>query len=417
MASVRDLNLIDLNDDVLFVVIDNLNLFDKINLHIVCKRLYGLVDAHSARKIKSFYINPSLDKHFTDIVRCYGKHLNKLHLIVVNNRLDKLKDQLLCINEHCEKLSTLKIEARTLRSGIYLDGLLMSLEIFSQLKHLELTNVKFANDMDFQNFTDFEVLKLENATNFTGTQLVHMHRLRVLELKFCDQLKLQHLQEFLQRNQNLCELSLIRCQEIDRMSFEDIVEKCPSLEQLTVHFCRPSAHNPNVLSHLKKLFSLKVHNLVPDYNISSYISAIAKEKRIKRWEIDGESMSATILGPNVLDKFENCKSLTELSFINCAFITDNFLIAVGKNLSLSKFSLCNCSGFTKYGLILFSALSTNLTQLEIVDCIIPQSVVRDIEDTVAAQYRQRKLTICYDINCGFRPYGFAECMVVDSWCH
>lgn len=422
MTNLRDVNLNDLNNDVLYNVIDFLSVFDKINLRKVCRRLRSIVDIHSARKLKTFYINAPLDKHFDDIIQNFGMHLNDLRLVLINNRLNKLNEQMQWINEYCEKLSSLKLEARAFRGSMCLDRTLVALQFFSHLTHLKLTNIQIKDESEFQHFSNFEVLKLENVANFTGCSLLHMKRLRVLDLRLCNDLNLDNLVKLFQNDRSLKELSLIKCHEVDGLSFEEIVKEIPQIERLSIHFFWPSAHNPNILKRLENLVSLKIHNLKVSCDMNSYIEDIAANKQLESWEINGENMIFTNLNPTALELLGNCTSLNYLSFVNGHFITDSLLIALGKNLRLKKFSLDNCSGFSANGLLAFSTYSKDLVYLGITNCLVPQSITQDIEHAVAALLPPQKITIFYDINCGFRPYEGSDWMdsnvsTRDSWCH
>lgn len=398
-----DLNIVHLNNDVLFQIMTYLDVFDKMAMRQVCQRFQFLIDDYSARKMKSFKIDHSLDKHYKEIIKHFGKNLDILHLVSVNNlnRIDKLKNQFQAINKYCTKLSVLKVETRKSYGIMPLSSSVMSKLSFNNLKYLELHNIKLQRDLEFSSaFENIEVIKFENVANFSGHILGEMRKLTVLQLTACAQLKPNDLYDFFKINHLLKEIEINRCREIDEILINEIINNLLNIEKISVHFSFPASIDPSCLSTLTALRSLKLHNFCT-YDVNRFIQRMSAIDSLEQWEINGENIKLFRLDGNAIEQLEKCTKLTDLSFVKCNFVNDELLLRLATKLDIKKFHLRDCWGFTTNGLMKLVQLSPHLTFLAIKNCTIPRIATIDIANSVL---EPKLLTIDYDIDCGFRPY-------------
>lgn len=401
-----DMDIVHLNNDVLFKILDYLDLFDKIAMRKVCCRLQFVVDDYSSRKIKSLCIDQALEKKFKDIVKNFGHNLDALHLISINNlnRVDKLKTQFQLINKHCTKLSMLQIETKKYYAAMPLSISVLQKSHFQHLKYLEMRNIKFERDLNVScadAFQNVEVLKLEAVANFSGRLLNRLKRLKVLQLSACAQLKPNHLYDFFKTKPALCELEVIRCREIDEILIKEIINNLPAIEKLSVIFSFAASIDPSCLGTLSELRSLRLHNF-RTYDVNKFLKHVSMGATgLEHWEINGENFKLFSLDEGTVEHLEKCKHLVSLSFIKCNFVNDELLSRLAKGLDIRRFELHDCWGFGTGGLTKLVQFSPNLSFLAIKNCTIPRSATIDIANVVA---REKMLKIDYDIDCGFRPY-------------
>lgn len=400
------MNIVHLNSDVLFKILDYLDLLDKIALRKACSRLQFVVDDYASRKIKSLCIDQTLEKRFKDIVKNVGHNLDALHLISTNNlnRVDKLKNQFQFINKYCTKVSTLQIETKKFYAAMPLSIKVVQRSHFPHLNHLELRNVKFERDLDESCATAFEnveVLKFEGVTNFSGRLLSHLRRLNVLQLISCNQLKPNHLYDFFKAKPALREIEVSRCREIDEILINEIINHLPTIEKVSVSFSFAASIDPSCLRTLTELRSLRLNHF-RTYGVNKFIKQIALScSHLEQWEINGENIKMFCLDEETIEHLEKCKKLTALSFVKCNFVTDELLSRLAKAMDIHRFELRDCWGFGTTGLMKLVQFSPNLTFLAIKNCTIPRTAAIDIANVVA---REQMLKIDYDIDCGFRPY-------------
>lgn len=401
-----EMTIVHLNNDVLFKVIDYLDLFDKIALRKVCYRLQDVVDDYSSRKIKSFCIDHTLEKKFKDIVKNFGQNLDALHLISTNNlnRIDKLKNQFQLINKHCTKLSMLQIETKKFYAAMPLSISVLQKSHFEHLNYLEMRNIKFERDLDVScaaAFENIEVLKFEAVANFSGRLLSHLKRLKVLQLTSCAQLKPNHLYDFFKTKPALREIEVIRCREIDEILINETINSLPTIEKISVIFSFAASIDPSCLRSLSELRSLTLHNF-RTYDVNKFVKHISMgSTHLEHWEINGENIKMFRLDEEAIEHLERCKHLTALSFVKCNFVNDELLSRLAKALDLRRFELRDCWGFGTSGLMKLVQFSPNLSFLAIKNCTIPRTATVDIANVAA---REKMLKIDYDIDCGFRPY-------------
>lgn len=400
------MNIVHLNNDVLFKIIDYVDLFDKIAMRKVCQRLQYVIDDYSSRKIKSFCIDQTLEKKFKDIVKSFGHNLTALHLISTNNlnRIDKLKNQFQLINKHCTKLSLLQIETKKFYAAMPLSITVLQKSHFQHLKYLEMRNIKFERDLDVScagAFENVEVLKFEGVANFSGRLLRHLKRLTQLQLTSCAQLKPHYLYDFFKTMPMLREIEVIRCREIDEILIYEIINNLPKIEKISVIFSFAASIDPSCLGVLSELRSLNLHNFRA-YDVNKFVKQMAiGSTHLTHWEINGENIKLFRLDEETIEQLEKCKHLTALSFVKCNFVNDEFLLRVAKALDIRRFELRDCWGFGTSGLMKLVQFSPNLSFLAIKNCTIPRTVTIDIANVVA---KEKMLKIDYDIDCGFRPY-------------
>lgn len=407
------MNIVHLNSDVLFKIIDYLDLFDKIALRKVCGRLQFVVDDYASRKIKSFCVDHTLEKRFKDIVKSFGHNLNALHLISTN-RIDKLKNQFQLINKHCTKLSMLQIETKKYYTAMPLSISVLQKSHFQHLKYLEMRNIKFERDLDVScaaALENVDVLKLESVANFSGRLLSHLKQLKVLHLTSCAQLRPNHLYDFFKTKPALCEIEVIRCRDIDEILINEIINNLPAIEKISVVFSFAASIDPSCLRTLSELRSLSLHNF-RTYDVNKYVKHISMgSTRLEQWEINGEDIKMFRLDAETIEHLEKCKHLTALSFVKCNFVDDELLSRLAKALDIQRFELRDCWGFGTSGLIKLVECSPNLSFLAIKNCTIPRTATIDIANVAA---REKMLKIDYDIDCGFRPYEDAGWSLEDD---
>lgn len=408
METLQVDNLIELNDDVLLETIKHLNVFDIIALRQVCQRFELLTDDHLSRKVKEFRIDVQLDQKFKEIIRNLGHHLDKLHLISVQNtkRLDKLRHQIQSINKYCNKLKSLTIETRKWYDSVALNSSVMSKLHFPHLKYLELHNIKMEKDFELMpSFEHLESLKLDSIANFSGHSLIGLRHLNVLHLTSCAQLKPNYLYDFFKANGDaLKEIMIHKCRDIDEIILNEINSHLPNIELISLIFSFPASFDPSTLHCLQSLRSLSLHNF-RTYDVNRFIKRIATNNSLEKWEINGENMKMYQLDFDAIDKLEKSEHLNELSFVRCNFVSDELLLKLAKSLNLKKFSVCDCWGFTVNGLMKFVHYSKKLTYLSIKNCTILRSATIDIANMVLEDEDRPAIHIDYDIDCGYRPYA------------
>lgn len=395
-----------MNNDVLFRILDYLDLFDKIAMRKACGRLQSVVDEYSARKTKSVCIDHTLEKRFKDIVKHFGHNLDSLHLISTNNlnRVDKLKKEFQLINKHCTKVSKLQIETKKFYAAMPLSISVLQKSHFQHLIHLEMRNIKFERDLSAScaaAFENVEVLKFESVANFSGRLLTQLRRLKVLQLTSCAQLKPNHLYDFFKTKPALREIEVIRCREIDEILINEMINNLPSIEKISVTFSFAASIDPSCLRSLSELRSLSLHNF-RTYDVNKFIKQMAMgSTRLQQWEINGENIKMFQLDEETVEHLEKCKHLEALSFHKCNFVNDELLSRLAKALDIHRFELRDCWGFGTNGLMKLVEFSPNLSFMAIKNCTIPRTATIEIANVVA---RENMLKIDYDIDCGFRPY-------------
>lgn len=412
-----DLNIMNLNDDVLYEIIKHLDVFDKISIRQVCQRFQYLIDDYPAKKMKNFIIDHTLDKRFGEIIKNVGKNFEALHLISVNNlnRRDKLKNQLQMINKYCTKLSVLKVETKQYYKTLPLNQAIFAKLNFRNLCYLELNGVKFSGDLDEQcasTFENIEILRLQNVTQFSGRSLINLTKLRSLQLISCPHLLPNHLYDFFKIKPNLIDIDIVRCQHIDEILLNEIIKYLPSIEKLSITFSFTASTNPCCLSALNELRSLNLHNF-RSYNLNRFIRSMAAAcKKLEQWEIDGEDIKLYRLEEETIEQMEKCTKLIDLSFVKCNFISDDLLLRLAKALDINRFQLRDCWGFSTNGLMHFVQKSDNLIFLAIKNCVIPRTATTEFANIRGNQ--KKMLMIDHDINCGFRPYEDSDYDVYDD---
>lgn len=399
-----ELTLNDLNGDVLFKILDNLDVIDWVAMSQVSHYMHDVVDEHAARKIKNFFIDHTHDKRFKEIIRNIGRHFSALHFISVNNlnRVGKLKHQLQLINKHCTKLTMLKVETRKSYASMPLSTSFLAKANFRALRYLELCNVKFDKDLDSTcaaSFENIEMMRFDGVANFSGRCLMQLKQLTSLKLISCGQLLPHHLYDFFKTRPQLREIEVIRCRHIDEILINKIINNLSRIERISVLFSFTASINPACLSALGELRALSLHNFRP-YNVNRYMKLLAENRMLEQWEINGEDVKVFRLDEETIERVEKCSRLVDLSFVKCNFITDDLLARISKALNLQKFQLRDCWGFSKAGLMNLVQSSPNLTFLAIKNCTIPRTATVDIANAVA---QKDSLKIDYDIDCGFRP--------------
>lgn len=401
------LNLIHLNDDVLLETLKHLQLFDVIAFRQVCQRFETLADDYLSRKVKHFHIDSTLDRKSKEIIKNLGQHLQTLHLVSVHSplKVNKLHQQILLINKHCTQLKALKIETKNWYNAISISASAMTKLHFEYLKHLELSNIRMEKDLELvPAFENLEVLKLNSIGNFSGQSLVHMRQLKTLHLTSCTQLKPNYLYDLFKNSDGgLQELLVHKCRDIDEIILDMVCSHLPNIQRLSVIFSYIASYDPSILSCLQQLKSLSLHNF-QSYNINRFIERVAINNNLEYWEVNGENMKIYRLDESTLEQLEKNKNLSELSFVKCNFVTDEFLMRVGRNMQLKKFSIRDCWGFSTNGLMRFVELAKKLTHLSIKNCTILRSATIDIANKVLEDDERPSIQIDYDIDCGYRPY-------------
>lgn len=304
-----------LNDDCLMEIFSYVDLRDLQTLAGVCWRFKSICENMYTR-YKSLDLEP------------YGyMPLREFHLMLhnVGTSLQSLKmsfkpevEWLVLLAKYCKSLRSFSFEGYSTRFNVKrIRGIFRNLQrldlIDCGLSDKCLSCLLHASRRTLETASVLEELNISRNNNLTGSALVDIVGLKAIDMNLCRQLQPEFFLKFVAKNKNLCKLSIIDCEHLDKTCIEAIASHLLELEELQVS----DIYDDDYLDPLLKIQHLWCLKIDYSSSIRDKYWGTGKIGQLKHLEKLQMVSLYPIKNQDVIDIIEQCVHLKEFNVSEC----------------------------------------------------------------------------------------------------
>lgn len=397
-------NMLDMNDDCLYEILNHLNCMELCVVDQTCIRLRKI--ARNLFRVKHSAIDLTQQPNASKLSLAYVKHL----FVHFGSEIQKLKINANSFHSS-ERSAILELLFRncTALRHLCLTGFCVYKKyyeineaLFAEMEELSFDLCKLNENIRnmFIKCKQLRKLTIRAVTNLNGSCLsVRFPRLTSISLVLNAHLRPEHLCLFINANKQLKSIELLQNNLLSDSILTSISRKLRQLECLHVDFNQfiNFEKNLNLLSSLKNLCDLQMD--CNDSDVSSFIERLATKDKIEILHL-----SNVVVDEHLIDALAKCKRLKTLKFC-CTEISERYLMELAKRLiELNDFHVSKCHSVDSHAFIHFVDLARRLQTLHISnsDIRIDDEFVQRLVQIYTA--RKSKLVInLYGINYKITP--------------
>ncbi|XP_059615809.1 uncharacterized protein LOC132261194 [Phlebotomus argentipes] len=362
-------SILRLNDDCLSSVLSHLSIMDLMIMEKVCLRFksvvqmlyktehfalrFDLLGEADERDQNVFYTRQEIQ----DILCRVAPRINTVKAMY--QALMSQDEDVECILTKCVNLENLYLHGMSGHS-ISKSTLKLFSKTFVNLRVAYLTNMNLNDDIMMEcllGATQLKTLNISCNSSIRGKFLPELQNIQEIELGFCKNIQASYFTQFLSRNPGLKSLSLMRCSFINSSHLAAIAN-LQNLQSLAIHNWY-RMHNPANIYLLGDLPCLRHLNISfwHDFNIDPLLEKLAQRNTLESLEIIRETSFEPEI--NIPTFFSRLKVIKFFKWCN---LTDEMLLNLPSKNTLQELHFQHCNIIPVDGII---ALIQNCPELRL----------------------------------------------------
>ncbi|XP_055714722.1 uncharacterized protein LOC129808829 isoform X2 [Phlebotomus papatasi] len=360
-------SILKLNDDCLFCIFSYLNLRDLAVMEKVCTRFQTVAESiYKSQHVLDFdqlaesnLITLMEVKNISTKLGCYVHTLkaSSTSFRTINIRV------LNTILKHCTNLQTMYLEGFHINTPFCLTLLAKA---FGKLKIAALENCSITDELAgcLRDARELEVLNLTQNSEIRGECLVGLRKIKEINLSYCQNLQPYYFVQFCERNPELRELNIIRCDKINHLCLEAMSKHLKNLESLMIcnSYATVSPGDYVILGDMPNLTHLQV-NYNNFLNVDTFLARLADRDRLEYLDISSGHLTRNTL--RALVNFSKLKVLKLNYKIECV---DDTLMLISSTETLQELHIMGCTSITNEGLVAFITKCRALRYINMSGC-------------------------------------------------
>lgn len=414
MALKRETSLLDLNDDCLFEIFSCLHLLDLCAIRNSCSRLRNVADNYVGRTHKSLTTKwgctPIKSKQYSTIYRAeilqvlssFGQQIDALTLDQDDFSSDALSDVLLPIlDAFCKKCP---LKHLILKNFVFSDEFVANCSHpFANVGRLTLEKCISYDAIDecidecIKKCTGLEHLELiyvDIDGTFLKQDFPMLRRFCVNSVPIDSEL----VKNFIAKNKQLNELSIVQCNETDDSILKSIAEHLTELETLTLRTILVTPNYKDNLMELLNVAKLRELEIECNYNANDdFLKSLAVKDQLASLGLASVELSEDVC--NAIGNFKNLQNL-KLVKISDSMKPGQFKSIAAPLPNLKKLEIASSESVTFDDIVEFVENAPKLTDIVISSCknVIPfdKAQFNRLVEVCAKRPVQLKLTVHID---------------------